>query len=302
MGGSTSAFDPVGVFRDDGIAPETGLERQLLSDPQLRAGLMWGSPQFGHPEGRVAQHVAQILDGIEDDDPLRRDLRFLALVHDSFKVVVDLDAPWSRENDHAVLARGFAERFTDDERLLLALELHDEPYWLWRSAPDRDAALESMLARLPDVELFARFVELDAGNEGKDLSFLWWFRRTLARRGLLPAHHLDAIAEDAGQPYVEYVKTFAVRPEEQAAVAEALDELVEAHAAELGADGQVLISDDGLRVLLAWRWRGARAARLNADGEVVRKELEEHPILGEIEAVDARLYRASERRVDPTSA
>jgi hypothetical protein len=302
MGDAAGAFDAVGVFRDDGIAPETDLERQLLSDSQLRAGLAWGSPQFGHPEGRVAAHVAQILDAIEQDDPRRRDLRFLAMVHDSFKAAVSADAPWSADNDHAVLARRFAERFTDDERLLLALELHDEPYWLWRSAPDRDAALGSMLARVPDVELFARFVELDAANEGKDLSFLWWFRRALANRGLLPAHHLDAIAEDAGQPYVEYVKTFAVRPEEQAEVAEALDELIEAHAAELGADGQVLVSEDGLRVLLAWRWRGARAARLNADGEVVRKELEEHPILGQIEAVDARLYRASERRVDPTLA
>jgi hypothetical protein len=302
MGDAAGAFDAVGVFRDDGIAPETDLERQLLSDSQLRAGLTWGSPQFGHPEGRVAAHVAQILDAIEQDDPLRHDLRFLALVHDSFKVAVSADAPWSAENDHAVLARRFAERFTDDERLLLALELHDEPYWLWRSAPDRDAALGSMLARVPDVELFGRFVELDAANEGKDLSFLWWFRRALAKRGLLPAHHLDAIAKDAGQPYVEYVKTFAVRPEEQAEVAEALDELIEAHADELGADGQVLVSEDGLRVLLAWRWRGARAARLNADGEVVRKELEEHPILGQIEAVDARLYRASERRVDPTLA
>jgi hypothetical protein len=302
MGGTARAADPVAVFRDDGIAPETDLERQLLSDSQLRDGLMWGSPHFGHPEGVVAAHVAQILDAIEQDDPRRRDLRFLALVHDSFKAAVDTGAPWSPENDHAVLARRFAERFTDDERLLAALELHDEPYWLWRSDPDRDAALELMLARVPDVELFARFVELDAANEGKDLSFLWWFRRTLARRGLLPARHLDAIAEDAGQSYVEYVKTFAVRPEQQAAVAEALNELVEAHAAELGAEGQVLISEDGLRVLLTWRWRGARAARLNADGEVVRKELEEHPILGQVEAVDARLYRASERRVDPTSA
>lgn len=302
MGGAPSGSDPVGVFRDDGIAPETGLERRLLSDPQLRGGLIWGRPQFGHPEGRVARHVAQILAGIEKDDPLRRELRFLALVHDSFKAAVDPGAPWSPENDHAVLARRFAERFTSDERLLAALELHDEPYWLWRNDPSRDATLKSMLARVPDVELFARFVELDAANEGKDLSFLWWFRRVLAKEGLLPAHHLDPIAEDAGQAYVEYVKTFAVRPEEQAAVAEALDELVEAHAAELGADGQVLVSEDGLRVLLAWRWRGARAARLNADGEVVRKELEEHPILGQVEAVDARLYRASRRRVDPTLA
>jgi hypothetical protein len=122
----------------------------------------------------------------------------------------------------------------------------------------------------------------------------------LAKRGRLPVHHLRRGLADDDEPYVEYVKTFAVRPEEQAAVAAALNELVGEHAAELGAGGQVLISDDGLRVLLAWRWRGSRAARLNADGEVVRRELDRLPILGRVEAVDARLYRAAERRVDPT--
>jgi hypothetical protein len=288
------------VFRDVGIAPETELERQLLSDTQLRAGLLWGAPRFGHPEGTVAEHVARILGAIDPNEPLRRDLRFLAIVHDSFKVALDLTVPWNPDNDHAVLARRFAERHIHDERLLVALELHDEPYWLWRTAEHREEALAAMLERIPDVELFVRFVELDAANEGKDLSFLWWVRRELAKRGGLPAHHLLQDLADDDEPNVEYVKTFAVRPEEQAAVAAALNELVDEHAAELGARGQVLISDDGLRVLLIWRWRGSRAARLNADGEVVRRELEKHPILGRVEAVDARLYRAAGRRVDPT--
>ena len=32
------------------------------------------------------------------------------------------------ENHHAMRARRFAERYTDDERLLAAVELHDRPY------------------------------------------------------------------------------------------------------------------------------------------------------------------------------
>lgn len=302
MVGAALATDAWSVFRDVGITPETELERQLLSDTQLRRGLMWGTPRFGHPEGNVGEHVVGMLDAIDPEDPLRRELRFLAIVHDSFKAALDADAPWSPGNDHAVLARRFAEEYTADERLLTALELHDEPYWLWRTAERRDEALAVMLDRVPDIDLFARFVELDASNEGKDLSFLWWFRRELSKRGLLPEHRLVHDLVDDDEPYVEYVKTFAVRPDEQAAVADALNELIDAHAAELGAHGQVLVSDDGLRVLLAWRWRGSRAERLNADGEVVRKELAEHPILGRVEAVDARLYRAAERRVDPTPA
>jgi hypothetical protein len=302
MDGTVVEGDARAVFKDVAIGPETELERELLSDAELRTGLMWGTPRFGHPEGNVAEHVGHMMDGIDAADPLRRDLRFLAIVHDSFKAAVDPDAPWSRDNDHAVLARRFAERFVEDERLLVALELHDEPYWLWRTAERRDEALAALLARIPDVELFVRFVELDAANEGKDLSFLWWFRRELAKLGLLPLHRLGQDLVDEDEPYAEYVKTFAVRPEEQDEVANALGDLIDEHAAELGARGQVLVSDDGLRVLLTWRWRGSRAARLNADGEVVRRELETHPILGRVEAVDARLYRAAGRRVDPTPA
>jgi hypothetical protein len=124
------------------ITPETALERTLLADPRLRAGLDWGAPRFGHPEGRVRAHVAAMLPAIPSDDPLRNDLRFLALVHDSFKAEVQPDQPWSAENDHATLARRFAARYTTDERLLTTLQLHDD----------------------------ARFVELDAANEGKDPS------------------------------------------------------------------------------------------------------------------------------------
>ena len=62
------------------------------------------------------------------------DLRLLALVHDSFKAEVRPHERWSPDNDHATLARRFAERYTSDERLLATLELHDEPYWIWRHA------------------------------------------------------------------------------------------------------------------------------------------------------------------------
>ncbi len=228
---------------------------------------------------------------IDDGDPLRADLRVLALVHDAFKAAVDPAAGWSRDKDHAVLARRFAERFTSDERLLVTLEFHDEPYWLWRTRVD-DATFDAALERIPDVALFVRFVELDASTEGKDVSFLWWYRRELARRGALPE-----AAVDAPLPLVEtgeevlYVKTFAVAPDDQAALAGAARRLVATHARHLAADGRVLVSDDGVRVALEWRWRGETTARLLRDGEVVRQALEDDPIFARAQAVDARLYR-----------
>ncbi len=179
------------------ILPESPLEQTLLADSALRAGLAWGAPRSGHPEGRVGDHVAAMLAGIDDSDELRSELRFLAIVHDSFKAQVRAGEPWSPDNDHAALARRFAAGHTSDERLLATLERHDEAYWIWRTADDPEGALQRLLDQLPDVTLFARFVELDAANEGKDLTFLWWFRRRLALAGRSPAHPPPAGGEEA---------------------------------------------------------------------------------------------------------
>jgi hypothetical protein len=276
------------------ITPETELERALLADPQLRAGLDWGTPRSGHPEGVVADHVAAILAAIGPNDPLRSDLRFLALAHDSFKAEVRPREPWSPDNDHATLARRFAERYTSDERLLTTLELHDEPYWVWRHADAPEQALRLIVERLPDVGLFARFVELDAANEGKDLTFLWWFRRELAIAGRLPTHpdpgpldpHRDG--ED-----VVYVKAFATEPQQQPAIAIAANELVAEQQARMRAEGEVLTSDDGLRVWLVWRWRGSRHELIERDADVVRDALAAHPIFADARPVEARILRAT---------
>jgi hypothetical protein len=273
------------------IAPETALEQELISDPRLRAGLEWGAPRLGHPEGRVGEHVAAMLAAIPSNDPLRDDLRFLALVHDSFKAEVQPGERWLRENDHATRARRFAERYTSDERLLTALELHDEPYWIWRTADASEKALRPLLKRLPDPELFARFVELDAANEGKDLTFLWWFRRELAVDGRLPGR--AASVPDGTSHDVVYVKEFATSPEQQPAVAHAAEELIAEQRNRMQADGEVLTSDDGLRVVMQWHWHGSRRDLLDRDADVVREALAAHPIFADTRAVEARIFHTA---------
>lgn len=165
-----------------GFQPETALERALVSDPVLLRGLAWGQPRPGHPEGSVGTHVGHILAGITEPPGRRRaELRFLALVHDALKHRVRRDAGYSPDNDHAVLARRFAAGYTDDPGLLVTLELHDEPYFVWRARGDhRDAALEAVLARIPDLRLFLRFVELDGSTRGKDPRPLAWLHRVVA--------------------------------------------------------------------------------------------------------------------------
>jgi hypothetical protein len=94
-------------------------------------------------------------------------------------------------------ARRFAERYTDDERVLTTIELHDRPYGIWRKRRrtgwlDRKA-LESMLRRIQDPELFMRFVELDGSTEGKRPEPIDWFRDELRR-------WLDAMPDKARVP------------------------------------------------------------------------------------------------------
>jgi hypothetical protein len=175
-----------------GFVPETDLERAVSEDPELLAGLAWGEPRAGHPEGKVGAHVADLLDALDDagySDESRSLLRFVSLVHDGFKYRVHEWLPKTGANHHAGRARRFAERYTDDPRLLATIELHDRPYSLWRKMRRTgrldDAAFQKMMDRVPDAELFMRFIELDGGTEGKDPEPIAWFRDELRRRGVL---------------------------------------------------------------------------------------------------------------------
>lgn len=186
-GAATSVADLVPGFR-----PETALEHAVWRDPVLLTGLAWGKPRRGHPEGSVAAHVADLLEAIErwgETGERRAELRFIALVHDSLKYRVANWRPKVGENHHAMRARRYAEGYTDDERLLATIEMHDRPYNLWRRPPRGrfdERRLMRMVERIPDVDLFVRFLELDGSTEGKDPEPVRSFKEELASRGLRP--------------------------------------------------------------------------------------------------------------------
>ena len=175
-----------------GFEPENERERALTSDERLLKGLAWGKPRQGHPEGSVGAHVAELLRTLEAwklPEQLRSDLRFIALVHDSLKGEVKNWLPKTGENHHAMRARRLAEGYTDDERLLATIEQHDRPYAIWRRMRRKgrldEPALEDMLARIPDPELFLRFVELDGSSEAKNAEPIRWLREELEKRAAL---------------------------------------------------------------------------------------------------------------------
>ena len=111
-------------------------------------------------------------------------------MHDAFKHAVSPLRPKAGENHHAMRARRFAEEYTDDERLLATIELHDRPYALWRrrrrTAGVPDHKVDAMLARIPDLGLFLRFVELDGSTEGKTPEPIEWLLEEVRRRDLTP--------------------------------------------------------------------------------------------------------------------
>jgi HD domain len=177
-----------------GFEPENDMERAVSRDPELLEGLAWGEPRYAHPEGTVARHVSDLLDEIErrgESGERRRLLRFVALVHDAMKYRVREWLPKTGENHHAMRARRFAERYTDDERLLATIELHDRPYAIWRrmrrSGSLDERAFEDMMGKVADPALFLAFVELDGSTEGKNPEPIAWFRRELRDRGAVAA-------------------------------------------------------------------------------------------------------------------
>ena len=176
-----------------GLAPEGDLESTLIREPDLIRGLRWGRPRRAHPEGPVGNHVADLLREIDhsgETGEQRALLRVVALVHDSFKYAVARWRPRTGENHHAMRARRFMERFTDDERILTTIELHDRPYAIWRRTKRRGRPdtqrLDSVLARIPDHALFLRFVEIDGASEAKNPNPIRWLREEMQTRGLLP--------------------------------------------------------------------------------------------------------------------
>jgi hypothetical protein len=234
-----------------GFTPQDEAEWAIACDPDIRRGWAFAVEGAGHPERLVGAHVAAILRNVgPDGEPA---LRFLALVHDSMKWAVRRDMAWSPENDHAVLARRVAERHTSDPRLLQTTELHDEAYWIFRHSPREPEPLEALLARLPDTELYLRFVELDASTEGKEPTFLVWLRNELGLRGLLPPGRPDP-PDPGGGGQTIFLIEWATESGHQARFAAALGlALLGAPGADEWERGEILRSTDGARVVLLGR-------------------------------------------------
>jgi len=173
----------------DLLKPETDLERAFLDDDDFLAGLFWGKPRFGHPEGEVVYHIREVLDNVDKLDistDMRRRLRIITFVHDTFKHIEDRSIPrdWSRH--HAALACNFLAKYTDEKILLNVTALHDEAYYAWRAIHLYDKEengkkrMDDLIETVSeDLQLFYLFFKCDTQTGDKVQAPVRWFEATV---------------------------------------------------------------------------------------------------------------------------
>jgi hypothetical protein len=172
---------------------ETELEAKVCADPEWQQGAIWGQPRPGHNEGQIMYHIADVLANIDQQATSAEErgvLRLVALVHDTFKYMVDYTKPRVGTNHHAYIARKFAERYIHDPAILDIIELHDEAFnsWRqgalrgkWREAEERALRLVQRLGS--NLPLYIRFFRSDNRTTSKEQAPLTWFEQFLRSKG-----------------------------------------------------------------------------------------------------------------------
>ena len=171
------------------LGPETDLEKQLIHHPKFKKGLQWGTPRYGHPEGKVLYHIAEVFSNIEKlniSAHTRQQLRLITLVHDTFKHLEDRNTPRDWSKHHAVIARQFAEQFISDSQVLNVIELHDEAYYSWRlehmfqQTQAGQSRMRDLLSKIKNFkQLYYLFFKCDTQTGDKNQNPVRWFERTV---------------------------------------------------------------------------------------------------------------------------
>jgi hypothetical protein len=169
------------------LRPETPLERTLLTMPDIQAGLVWGEPRFGHPEGKVGYHVREVLDNVDRIPNLtstqRTQLRLVALTHDAFKNVEDRSTPRNWYLHHGAIAARFMAQHTTDPVVLDIIATHDDAYYAWlnekRNAENlRFKTLDSLFERVGYcLQMYYLFFKCDTQTGDKTQASVKWFEQ-----------------------------------------------------------------------------------------------------------------------------
>ena len=170
------------------VKPENGIETAIINNIDFVEGAFWGKVRPGHPEARIILHIKEVLENIDkfynEDDDDRTNLRIIALIHDTFKYKVDRNKPKTGANHHGMIARIFAEKFTQDQKVLKIIELHDEAYnsWGkgnrrgdWYGAERRAKILIDNLTKIDALKSYVKFYKCDNATGDKERENYNWF-------------------------------------------------------------------------------------------------------------------------------
>lgn len=156
----------------------------ITSDARYLANLDWGEPRWGHPEGTIRNHIAELESNLAALRPRLSGqecwkLKLLIHTHDTFKPEAIAGAPITDPASHASLARAFLAEFCDEADLLAMVQHHDEPFALWRqlkATGSYDAQrFAELLAAIRDWNVFLAFEIIDGCTDGKSRAPLRWF-------------------------------------------------------------------------------------------------------------------------------
>ncbi len=162
---------------------------KLKELPLYRENLGWGLPRRGHPEGSLANHIADLEANLDKIQPLllpgeAERLLLLIHVHDICKpdawVGVDSDDP----HNHALMARRLLEPWCADPALLNITQFHDDGYILfqyYRRSEAMRPRLRKILQAVQEVELFLLFFLIDSCTVGKRREPVDWFLLAVAQ-------------------------------------------------------------------------------------------------------------------------
>jgi len=161
----------------------------ITADQRYLANLDWGEARPGHPEGTVRAHLAEIEPNLEALRPKLTDeeywkLKLLVHTHDSFKAESKPEVPINDPQSHASLARAFLAIYSDDADLLAMVQLHDEPFALFRQFESKgkynQERFNALLRAIRDWNLFLAFNIIDGCTAGKSREPLHWLFREVA--------------------------------------------------------------------------------------------------------------------------
>ena len=184
------------------LQPETPLEKRFLEDDDFVRGLAWGVPRYGHPEGSVWRHILEVnrnIDALPIEEEMRRKLRIVCWVHDTFKHAEHRGNPRDWSKHHSVYARNFLARYVKDPLLLNVVELHDEAYYCWRLShlygkfSEAEDRLDQVRNRVGSYwQLYYLFFKCDTCTGDKNPAPLLWFEKHISDIEVIdfePGHH-----------------------------------------------------------------------------------------------------------------